>query len=60
MISCNLDNQQNEKHAFNQQNNRSGDSLLSILSLGDGNNYDATQSEELQAQKRKKEKEERD
>lgn len=56
MISCNLDNQQNEKHAFNQQNNRSGDSLLSILSLGDGNNYDATQSEELQAQKRKKKK----
>ena len=56
MISCNLDNQQNEKHAFNQHNNRSGDSLLSILSLGDGNNYDATQSEELQAQKRKKKK----
>ncbi len=56
MISCNLDNQQNEKHAFNQQNNRSGDSLLSILSLGDGNNYDATQSEELQAKKLKKKK----
>ena len=56
MISCNLDSKQNEKHTFNQQNNSGGDSPLSIFSLGDGNNYDATQSEELQAQKRKKKK----
>ena len=56
MISCNLDSKQNEKHAYNQQNNSSGDSLLSIFSLGDGNNYDATQAEDLQAQKRKKKK----
>ena len=56
MISCNLDSKQNEKHTFNQQNNSGGDSPLSIFSLGDGNNYDATKSEELQAQKRKKKK----
>ena len=31
--------------------------MLSIFSLGDGNNYDATQAENLQAQKRKKKKE---
>lgn len=55
-ISCNLDSKQDNKHAYNQQNNSNGDSLLSIFSLGDGNNYDATQSEELQAQKRKKKK----
>ena len=54
MTSCNLDSKQNEKHAFNQGSNRSGDSLLSIFSLGDGNNYDATLAEELQAQKRNK------
>lgn len=56
MTSCNLDSKQNEKHAFNQQNNRSGDSLLSIFSLADGNNYDATLAEDLQAQKRNKKK----
>ena len=56
IISCNLDNKQKAKHAYNQQNNSSGDSLLSIFSLGDGNNYDATQAEDLQAQKRKKKK----
>lgn len=56
MISCNLDSKQNEKHTFNQHNNSGGDSLLSIFSLGDGNNYDAAQAEELQAQKRKKKK----
>ena len=56
MISCNLDSKQDNKHAYNQQNNSAGDSLLSIFSLGDGNNYDATQAEELQAQKRKKKK----
>lgn len=56
MISCNLDSKQDEKPTFNQQNNSSGDSLLSIFSLGDGNNYNATQAGDLQAQKRKKKK----
>ena len=56
MISCNLDSNGDNKHSYNQQNNSSGDSLLSIFSLGDGNNYDATLAEELQAQKRKKKK----
>lgn len=55
-ISCNFDSKQEDKNAYNQQNNSGGDSLLSIFSLGDGNNYDATQAEELQAQKRKKKK----
>lgn len=55
-ISCNLDSKIDEKHYYNQQNNGSGDSLLSIFSLGDSNNYDATSAEELQAQKRKKKK----
>lgn len=54
MIPCNIDSKQNNKHAFNLGDNRSGDSLLSIFSLGDGNNYDATLAENLQAQKRKK------
>ncbi len=56
MISCNLDSKADNKHSYNQQSNSSGDSLLSIFSLGDGNNYDATQAENLQAQKRKKKK----
>lgn len=56
MISCNLDSKQEIKHAYSQQNNSGGDSLLSIFSLGDGNNYDATQAEDLQVQKRKKKK----
>ena len=56
MISCNLDSKQENKCSNNQQNNSSGDSLLSIFSLGNGNNYDATLAEELQAQKRKKKK----
>ena len=56
MISCNFDSKQDEKHAFNQQNNSGGDSLLSIFSLGDGNNCNATQAEDLQALKRKKKK----
>ena len=34
----------------------SNDSLLSIFSLGDGNNYNATLAEELQAKKHKKKK----
>ena len=55
-ISCNLDSKQDNKHAYNQQNNSGGDSLLSIFSLGDGNNYDATQAENLQSQKHKKKK----
>ena len=55
-ISCNLDSKQDNKHAYNQQNNSGGDSLLSIFSLDDGNSYDATLAEELQAQKRKKKK----
>ena len=55
-ISCNLDSKVDEKHSYNQQNNGSGDSLLSIFSLEEGNNYDAISAEELQAQKRKKKK----
>lgn len=54
MFSYSLDSKQDIKHACNQQSNSSGASLLSIFSLGDGNNYDATQTEDLQAQKRKK------
>ena len=56
MISCNIDSKRNEYHSFNQGDNKSGDSLLSIFSLGDGSSYDATLAEELQAQKRKKKK----
>ena len=56
MISCNLDGKQKNKHSQNQQSNSSGDSLLSIFSLGESNNYDATPTENLQAQKRKKKK----
>ena len=56
MISCNLDSKAENKNSYNQQSNSSGDSLLSIFPLGDGNNYNATRAEELQAQKRKKKK----
>lgn len=56
MISCNLDSKQNEKHAFSQGDSSSGDSLVSIFSLGDSNNNDTTSTENLQAQKRKKKK----
>lgn len=56
VISCNLDSKQENKHAYNQPNNNGCDSLLSIFSLEDGNNYDATLAEELQTQKRKKKK----
>ena len=56
VISCNLDSKQENKHAYNQPNNNGCDSLLSIFSLGDGNNYDATLADELQTQKRKKKK----
>ena len=54
MISCNLDSKKDTNHAYNQQNNSGGDSLLSIFSLGNGNSYNATQPEDLQVQKRKK------
>ncbi len=54
-ISCNLDSKADKKHSYNHQNNGSSDSLLSIFSLGEGNN-NATPVEELQAQKRKKKK----
>ena len=56
MNSCNLDSKKENKHTYNQQNNSGGDSMLSIFSLGDGNIYDATQAEDLQAQNRKKKK----
>ena len=56
MISRNLDSKADNKQSYNQQNSDNGDSLSSIFSLGDGNNYDATLAEELQAQKRKKKK----
>ena len=56
MISCNLDSKTDNKKSYNQQNSGSGDSLLSIFSLGDGNNYDAPQAEESQAKKLKKKK----
>ena len=56
MISCNLDSKADNKHSYNQQNNKTGDSSLSIFSLGDSNNYDATSAEELQAKKFKKKK----
>lgn len=55
-ISCNLDSKQEHKLSYNQQNNSGGDSLLSIFSLGDGNNYDATLAEESQAKKLKMKK----
>ena len=47
MISCNL---------ASKLNNSRSDSLLSVFSLTDDNSYDATLTEELQAQKRKKKK----
>lgn len=56
MISRNLDNNEDNKRSHNQQNSGSGDSLLSIFSLEDSNNYDATLAEELQAKKLKKKK----
>ncbi|KDS34679.1 putative mobilization protein B [Parabacteroides distasonis str. 3776 D15 iv] len=56
MTTYNLDSKMENKYAYNQQNNSGGNSLLSIFSLDDGNSYDATQAEELQAQKRKKKK----
>ena len=55
-ISCNLDNKQNNEQSFNQVNSKTGDSLLSIFSLGDSNNYNATLAEESQVKKLKKKK----
>lgn len=55
-IYCNNDSKVDHKKSNNQQNNSGNDSLASIFSLRDGNNYDATLAEELQAQKRKKKK----
>ena len=52
MISCILDSKQDNKYSNNQQNNSSGDSLLSIFSLGDSNSTALT--EEFQVRKRKK------
>lgn len=54
MISCILDSKQENKHSNNQQNNSSGDFLLPIFSLGDSNSAALTETEESQAQKRKK------
>lgn len=54
-ISYNFESKMESKHYFNQQNNSSGNSLLSIFSLEDTNN-NATLAKELQAQKRKKRK----
>ena len=56
MISYITDSKQDNKYSFNQGDSRSGDSLLSIFSLENGNNYDAALAEDLQAQKRKKKK----
>ena len=56
MISYNLDSKADNKYSYNQQNNGNSDSLLSIFSLGDGSNYDATLAEESQAKKLKKKK----
>ncbi|MCM1720940.1 DUF5712 family protein [Bacteroides ovatus] len=56
MISYSPDSKQDNTYSFNQSDSRNGDSLLSIFSLADGNNYDVTLAEDLQAQKRKKKK----
>lgn len=55
-ISCNLDSKKNKGKSDNQKNKSNIDSLLSIFSLRDGNNYHATLADELQIQKRKKKK----
>lgn len=51
-----LDSTTKNKQHHNQINNKTGNSLLSILSLGNSNNYDATQAEEAQAKRLKKKK----
>ena len=55
-ISCNLESKQNKGKSDNQKNKSNINSLLSIFSLGDGNNYHATLANKLQVQKRKKKK----
>lgn len=54
MISYNLDSKQYNEQSNNQQNNSRSDSVLSVFSLADSNDYDATLAEELHVQKRKK------
>ena len=56
MIFYNLDSRQNKERSNNQQNNSRSDPVLSVFPLADGNSYDTALAEELQAQKRKKEK----
>lgn len=54
--NCRFNSKADNKQSFTQQDNSSGDSLLSIFSLGDNNNYAATLAEESQAKKLKKKK----
>lgn len=54
-VSYNLDSKIETKHSNNQQNDNGNDTLLSILSWDDDNNY-ATLVEELLAKKIKKRK----
>lgn len=54
--SNSLDSAVDNKQYYNQENNNTGDSLLSIFSLENSNNYDAILAEELQAKKLKKKK----
>ncbi len=51
-IDSTVDDRQYQK----QENNKTVDSLLSLFSLGDSNNYDTTLAKSLQIQKRKKKK----
>lgn len=53
-LSCNFDSKHNNEQSNNRQNNSQSDSLLSVFSLTDGKDYDATLAEELQVQRRKK------
>lgn len=57
MISSNLDSKQENKYSKNQQKYSTGNSLLSVFSLADGNGYNDTLAEELQVQKYKKKSE---
>lgn len=56
IISSNLDSKQENKYSKNQQKYSTGNSLLSVFSLADGNGYNDTLAEELQVQKYKKKK----
>lgn len=55
-IYRNHDSKQNSKQSFNHEDNLSGDSLLSISSLGSSNNHDVTPTDESHAKKLKKKK----